>query len=126
MVSGHHPSITKITSFTLYRLRSADKGKPLVIDDRVVQDYAKNNVRTLHEKNLLHLGEDRYFTTLLLKHFPHMKTSFTPDAYARTAAPENWSVLLSQRRRWINSTIHNLIELAALENLCGICCFSMR
>ena len=35
-------------------------------------------------KNLLHLGEDRYLTTLLLKNFPSHKLTFTRDAHART------------------------------------------
>jgi chitin synthase len=35
-------------------------------------------------------------------------------------------VLLSQRRRWINSTIHNLFELVLVRNLCGTFCFSMQ
>ena len=35
-------------------------------------------------KNLLHLGEDRYLTTLLLKNFPNHKLTFTRDAHART------------------------------------------
>jgi hypothetical protein len=77
-------------------------------------------------KNLLHLGEDRYLTTLLLKHFPTFKTQFIRDAHAYTVAPDDWKVLLSQRRRWINSTVHNLGELVFLEQLCGFCCFSMR
>jgi chitin synthase len=77
-------------------------------------------------KNLLHLGEDRYLTTLLLKHFPVFKTQFVRDAHAYTVAPDDWKVLLSQRRRWINSTVHNLGELIFLEQLCGFCCFSMR
>ncbi|TEB29002.1 hypothetical protein FA13DRAFT_1866086 [Coprinellus micaceus] len=34
-------------------------------------------------------------------------------------------VLLSQRRRWINSTVHNLGELIFLDQLCGFRCFSM-
>ena len=55
-----------------------------------------------------------------------MSFKFVPDAFAKTAAPETWSVLLSQRRRWINSTIHNLAELVWLRDLCGFCCFSMR
>ncbi|KAF8952087.1 hypothetical protein BGZ52_008049 [Haplosporangium bisporale] len=33
---------------------------------------------------------------------------------------------LYERRRWINSTIHNLGELMVLSELCGFCCFSMR
>lgn len=35
-------------------------------------------------------------------------------------------VLLSQRRRWINSTIHNLMELLFVHDLCGTFCFSMQ
>ncbi|CAI7587751.1 unnamed protein product [Penicillium discolor] len=112
--------------FTMYRLRTADKGRPLIISDKVIHDYADNDVDTLHKKNLLSLGEDRYLTTIMTKHFPAMSYKFIPDAYASTAAPDTWSVLMSQRRRWINSTIHNLVELAALEDLCGFCCFSMR
>jgi chitin synthase len=110
----------------MYRLRTADRGKPLIISDKVIKDYADCQVDTLHKKNLLSLGEDRYLTTLMTKHFPQMSYKFVPDAYALTAAPETFSILLSQRRRWINSTIHNLAELVFLKDLCGFCCFSMR
>lgn len=110
----------------MYRLRTADKGRPLIISDKVIQEYSVCDVDTLHKKNLLALGEDRYLTTLMTKHFPAMSYKFVSDAYALTAAPETWSVLLSQRRRWINSTIHNLGELVLLKDLCGFCCFSMR
>jgi chitin synthase len=110
----------------MYRLRTSDKGKPLLISDEVIREYSVCNVDTLHKKNLLSLGEDRYLTTLMTKHFPYMSYKFIPDAYCQTAAPEKWTVLLSQRRRWINSTIHNLVELMMLKDMCGFCCFSMR
>lgn len=110
----------------MYRLRTFDKGRPLIISDKVISEYATCDVDTLHKKNLLSLGEDRYLTTLMTKHFPSMSYKFIPDAFASTAAPETWSVLVSQRRRWINSTIHNLAELVWLKDLCGFCCFSMR
>ena len=110
----------------MYRLRTADKGRPLIISNLVINDYNTCNVDTLHKKNLLALGEDRWLTTVMTKHFPQMSYKFVPDAFASTAAPETWSVLLSQRRRWINSTIHNLAELVWLKDLCGFCCFSMR
>jgi hypothetical protein len=110
----------------MYRLRTPDTHKPLFVANQVIQDYSENRVDTLHMKNLLHLGEDRYLTTLLLKHFPNYKTQFVRDAHAYTVAPEEWKVLLSQRRRWINSTVHNLAELVFLDRLCGFCCFSMR
>lgn len=98
----------------------------MIISDKVINDYNACNVDTLHKKNLFSLGEDRYLTTLMTKHFPQMSYKFVPDAFASTAAPETWGVLLSQRRRWINSTIHNLAELVWLKDLCGFCCFSMR
>ncbi|KAI9264665.1 chitin synthase-domain-containing protein [Helicostylum pulchrum] len=112
--------------FCMYRIRSPGKNQPLLVSNQVIIDYAENKVNTLHQKNLLHLGEDRYLTTLILKHFPTYKTKFTADAGCLTNAPDRWSVLLSQRRRWINSTIHNLGELVFLPQLCGFCCFSMR
>lgn len=112
--------------FSLYRIYETGSGKPLFVSNAIVNGYSENRVDTLHMKNLLHLGEDRYLTTLLLKHNSRFKTKFLRHAKAWTVAPGNWSVFLSQRRRWINSTVHNLIELAPMGNMCGFCCFSMR
>ncbi|KXN70385.1 glycosyltransferase family 2 protein, partial [Conidiobolus coronatus NRRL 28638] len=70
--------------------------------------------------------KNRYLTTLMLQQFPNYKMKFTPDATCRTVVPEKFEILLSQRRRWINSTIHNLFELLWLKDMCGFCCFSMR
>ncbi|KAJ2785110.1 hypothetical protein H4R18_000698 [Coemansia javaensis] len=111
--------------FCMYRLRSAE-GKPLLVAKPVLEAYSELHVDTLHKKNLLSLGEDRYLTTLMMKHFPQYKLKFVQDAKCRTIAPEKWAVLVSQRRRWINSTIHNLAELMFLPDMCGFCCFSMR
>lgn len=112
--------------FSMYRVRSTETGKPLFVSKEVVDAYSEIRVDTLHMKNLLHLGEDRYLTTLLLKHHPKFKTKYIFRSHAWTVAPESFAVFLSQRRRWINSTVHNLIELIPLQQLCGFCCFSMR
>ncbi|KAK3324145.1 glycosyltransferase family 2 protein [Cercophora scortea] len=112
--------------FSMYRIRAADSGKPLFVSREVVEAYSTIRVDTLHMKNLLHLGEDRYLTTLLLKFHHTYKTKYIFDAHAWTIAPDSWQVFLSQRRRWINSTVHNLMELIPLAQLCGFCCFSMR
>ncbi|KAJ1671676.1 hypothetical protein GGF38_000623, partial [Coemansia sp. RSA 25] len=111
--------------FCMYRIRSVD-GRPLLVSKEVIHDYSENTVETLHMKNLLHLGEDRYLTTLMLKHFPYFKNKFNSEAQCMTNAPDSWKVLMSQRRRWINSTVHNLFELVFLPQMCGFCCFSMR
>ena len=112
--------------FSMYRIRAAETGKPLFVSKEIIEDYSTMRVDTLHLKNLLHLGEDRYLTTLLLKHHPKYKTKYTFHAHAYTVAPDTWAIFLSQRRRWINSTVHNLVELIPLQQLCGFCCFSMR
>ncbi|KAG1429238.1 hypothetical protein G6F58_000136 [Rhizopus delemar] len=112
--------------FCMYRIRTASRHIPLIVSPNIIQAYSDNRVDTLHKKNLLHLGEDRYLTTLMMKNFPEYKMMFTPYAKCKTVAPDEWHVLLSQRRRWINSTIHNLLELVLLQELCGFCCLSMR
>jgi len=111
--------------FTMYRLFS-DDGRPLLSCDDVYQRYATNDIKTLHDKNLYHLGEDRMLTTLLLHYFPDMKLSFVPEATCYTIVPHTFSVLLSQRRRWINSTFHNMLELMRVNTMCGVCCLSMK
>lgn len=112
--------------FSMYRIRAAETGKPLFVSREVVDAYSTIRVDTLHMKNLLHLGEDRYLTTLLLKFHSMYKTKYIFNAHAWTIAPDSWAVFLSQRRRWINSTVHNLVELMPMAQLCGFCCFSMR
>lgn len=48
------------------------------------------------------------------------------QAVCKTIVPDTFRILLSQRRRWINSTVHNLFELVLVNDLCGTFCFSMR
>ncbi|KAJ6561861.1 chitin synthase-domain-containing protein [Mycena capillaripes] len=116
--------------FSMYRIK-APKGDsgfwvPILANPDIVEHYSENVVDTLHKKNLLLLGEDRYLTTLMLKTFPKRKNMFCPQAVCKTVVPDTFRVLLSQRRRWINSTIHNLAELVLVRDLCGTFCFSMQ
>ncbi|KAJ3040965.1 hypothetical protein HK097_002414, partial [Rhizophlyctis rosea] len=112
--------------FSMYRIRTPEKKIPLLIHNDIIKEYEECNVDTLHKKNLLSLGEDRYLTTLMLKTFPEYRNKFTPDALCYTIVPDSFSVLLSQRRRWINSTVHNLFELLFIPDMCGCLIFSMR
>eukprot|EP00835_Amoeboradix_gromovi_P001253 NODE_54_length_26799_cov_0.554794.p1 type:complete len:1374 gc:universal NODE_54_length_26799_cov_0.554794:21572-17451(-) len=57
--------------FCMYRIRSpviaagsSTGGKPLLVNNQIIEDYGNNQVDTLHKKNLLSLGEDRYLTTV--------------------------------------------------------------
>lgn len=111
--------------FTMYRIRD-DNNILYVVSDSVLSKYARNTIDTLHLKNLYNLGEDRLLTTLLLLFFPDKKLNFVPEARCWTVVPHTLRMLLSQRRRWINSTIHNLFELLHVQSMCGVCFFSMR
>lgn len=116
--------------FSMYRIKSPKGGQnywvPILANPDVVEHYSENVVDTLHKKNLLLLGEDRYLSTLMLKTFPKRKQVFVPQAVCKTVVPDEFKVLLSQRRRWINSTVHNLFELVLVRDLCGTFCFSMQ
>lgn len=116
--------------FCMYRVKAPKGGQnywvPILANPDVVEHYSENVVDTLHTKNLLLLGEDRYLSTLMLRTFPKRKQVFVPQAVCKTTVPEEFSVLLSQRRRWINSTVHNLMELVLVRDLCGTFCFSMQ
>ncbi|KAJ3120446.1 hypothetical protein HK100_012793 [Physocladia obscura] len=109
---AHEPGETKIT--------------PLLIDPEIIIKYKEFIIETLHKKNLLLLGEDRYLTTLMISKFPARRIIFVPQALCKTTVPHTFTMLLSQRRRWINSTIHNLLELIRIPGLCGVFCLSMN
>jgi chitin synthase len=114
--------------FSMYRIKVAKNGQwvPILVSPAVTEEYSQKTVNTLHKKNLLLLGEDRFLTTLMIRTFPKRKMIFVPQAYCKTIVPHEFKVLLSQRRRWINSTIHNLMELVLVNDLCGTFCFSMQ
>uniref|UniRef100_A0A060TBL5 chitin synthase n=1 Tax=Blastobotrys adeninivorans TaxID=409370 RepID=A0A060TBL5_BLAAD len=116
--------------FCMYRIK-APKGSqgfcvPLLANPDIVERYSLNNSDSVHANNLLLLGEDRYLTTLMLKTFPQRKQVFVSQAKCETLVPASFRVLLDQRRRWINSTIHNLLELLLVRDLCGVFCISMQ
>jgi chitin synthase len=117
--------------FCMYRVKAPkisepSKWIPILANVDIVEEYSENIVDTLHKKNLLLLGEDRFLSTLMLNTFPKRKMVFIPQAKCKTIVPDRFSVLLSQRRRWINSTVHNLMELVLVKDLCGTFCFSMQ
>ena len=115
--------------FSAYRIKAPKENGfwvPILASPDIIEEYSQNVVETLHQKNLLLLGEDRFLTTLMLKTFPKRQMIFLPQAVCKTMVPDSFKVLLSQRRRWINSTIHNLMELVLVKDLCGTFCFSMQ
>lgn len=60
--------------FSMYRLKARKANEadwvPVLAQSTIVSEYSQAIVETLHEKNLLLLGEDRFLTTLMLRTFP--------------------------------------------------------
>ena len=81
----------------MYRIKAPKGGSgywvPILANPDIVEHYSENVVDTLHKKNLLLLGEDRYLTTLMLKTFPMRKNIFLPSAVCETVAPDTFRVL---------------------------------
>ncbi|KAJ3224608.1 hypothetical protein HDU81_008457 [Chytriomyces hyalinus] len=117
--------------FALYRIK-VGKGPrgawtvPVLCNPDILHEYGERHIHSLHKKNLMLLGEDRYLTTLMLRTFPSRKLVFVRRALCWTVVPETLWTLMSQRRRWINSTVHNLMELMQMRDLCGVFCCGMR
>ena len=83
--------------FSLYRIKSP-KGSngywvPILANPDIVERYSNNVTNTLHMKNLLLLGEDRYLSYLMLKTFPHRKQVFVPKAACKTVVPDKFKGL---------------------------------
>lgn len=116
--------------FSMYRIKARKPTDsdwiPVLVKPEIIREYSQSTVTTLHQKNLLLLGEDRFLSTLMLRTFPHRRMVFIPQAVCQTEVPHKFRTLLSQRRRWINSTVHNLMELVLVRDLCGTFCFSMQ
>ncbi|KAH3671582.1 hypothetical protein OGAPHI_000285 [Ogataea philodendri] len=115
--------------FCMYRIKTPkdlNVWVPILANSDIVEKYSENVLDSLHKKNLLLLGEDRYLSSLMLRTFPRRKQVFVAKAACKTVVPDKFAVLLSQRRRWINSTVHNLMELVLVKDLCGTFCFSMN
>jgi cellulose synthase/poly-beta-1,6-N-acetylglucosamine synthase-like glycosyltransferase len=92
--------------FTIYRLKWPNN-RPALLHPLLLEDYAGSYEKTLHEHNLLSIGEDRYLSTLAIRYFgSDCRLKYFSAATCTTMVPDTLSVLLDQRRRWTNSLIH--------------------
>ncbi|XP_043674130.1 chitin synthase chs-2 isoform X1 [Vespula pensylvanica] len=87
--------------FSLFR------GKALM-DDNVMKKYTTRSDEARHYVQY-DQGEDRWLCTLLLQRGYRVEYSAASDAY--THAPEGFNEFYNQRRRWVPSTIANIMDL---------------
>ncbi|XP_017770728.1 PREDICTED: uncharacterized protein LOC108558345 [Nicrophorus vespilloides] len=87
--------------FSLFR------GKALM-DDNVMKKYTLRSDEARHYVQY-DQGEDRWLCTLLLQRGYRVEYSAASDAY--THAPEGFNEFYNQRRRWVPSTIANIMDL---------------
>ncbi|XP_072936714.1 chitin synthase chs-2-like [Epargyreus clarus] len=89
--------------FSLFR------GKALM-DDNVMKKYTLTSNEARHYVQY-DQGEDRWLCTLLLQRGYRVEYSAASDAY--THCPERFDEFFNQRRRWVPSTMANILDLLA-------------
>nr|QPN96974.1 chitin synthase 1 variant a [Riptortus pedestris] len=87
--------------FSLFR------GKALM-DDNVMKKYTIQSAEARHYVQY-DQGEDRWLCTLLLQRGYRVEYSAASDAY--THCPEGFNEFYNQRRRWVPSTMANIMDL---------------
>ncbi|CAF3403020.1 unnamed protein product [Rotaria socialis] len=79
-----------------------------LMDDNVMRRYADKSTEASHYVQY-DQGEDRWLTTLLLQQGYRVEYCAASDAF--THAPETFKEFFNQRRRWMPSTMANIIDL---------------
>lgn len=79
-----------------------------LMENSVMKKYTTKSEEALHYVQY-DQGEDRWLCTLLLKQKFRVEYSAASDAY--THAPERFNEFYNQRRRWVPSTMANIIDL---------------
>ncbi|XP_059620606.1 chitin synthase chs-2-like [Phlebotomus argentipes] len=87
--------------FSLFRGRA-------LMENSVMKKYTTKSEEALHYVQY-DQGEDRWLCTLLLKQKFRVEYSAASDAY--THSPEGFNEFYNQRRRWVPSTIANILDL---------------
>jgi len=78
------------------------------MDDNVMRRYADKATEASHYVQY-DQGEDRWLCTLLLQE--GYRVDYCAASDALTYAPETFNEFFNQRRRWMPSTIANIIDL---------------
>ncbi|GME82938.1 unnamed protein product [Ambrosiozyma monospora] len=87
--------------FCMYRIKTPKDYNcwvPILANSDIVNKYSENVLDSLHKKNLLLLGEDRYLSSLMLRAFPTRQQVFVPKAACKTVVPDKIYVVLSVSR----------------------------
>lgn len=87
--------------FSLFRGRA-------LMENSVMKKYTTTSSEPRHYVQY-DQGEDRWLCTLLLKQKFRVEYSAASDAY--THSPEGFNEFYNQRRRWVPSTIANILDL---------------
>lgn len=87
--------------FSLFRARA-------LMDDNVMKRYTTKPEEARHHVQY-DQGEDRWLCTLLLQRGYRVEYSAASDAY--THCPESFNEFYNQRRRWVPSTMANILDL---------------
>ncbi|KAI8332431.1 chitin synthase-domain-containing protein [Chlamydoabsidia padenii] len=105
------PSMTTTNRESQLSLSPNTSTRSCCIHPTVLRNFATPQPDTLHMKNVLLLGEDQYFGTVLLRSHPHHHLGFEPDAVGYATIPTNYWALQALQSRNLRATFHNQVEM---------------
>ncbi|ORX61579.1 hypothetical protein DM01DRAFT_1332180 [Hesseltinella vesiculosa] len=93
--------------------------RPYCIHPTVLRGFAMPEPDTMHMKNVLLLGEDQYFGTVLLRSFPRHHLGFEPEAVGYATIPTRFWALQALQMRTIRASFHNQLEMIRVSGQLG-------
>ncbi|RCI03540.1 hypothetical protein CU098_008518 [Rhizopus stolonifer] len=84
--------------------------EPCCIQPTVLRGLAAPKPSTMHMENLLLLGEEQYFSIVLLRSNPNRRLAFEPEAVGYAVLPTHFLVLQALAIRHLRTTFHFQLE----------------
>lgn len=90
------------------------------ISPTVLRGFAATRPDTMHMENVLLLGEEQYFSLVLVRSMPHHYLAFEPGAIGYSMLPTHFFALQALMIRNIRVTFHNQLEFQAMSRHLGV------
>ncbi|CEI92136.1 hypothetical protein RMCBS344292_06407 [Rhizopus microsporus] len=94
--------------------------QPVCIHPTVLRGFAAPRPDTLHMENILLLGEEQYFSIVLLRSHPNHCFGFEPEAIAYATLPTHFLALQGLQIRNLRATLHTQVEFQHTAKHLGI------
>ncbi|KAG1381066.1 hypothetical protein G6F61_003492 [Rhizopus arrhizus] len=107
-------------TISYYSLQPNRSVQPIGIHPTVLRGFAAPRPDTLHMENILLLGEEQYFSLVLLRSHPNHRFGFEPEAIAYATLPTHFFALQGFQIRNLRALLHIQIEFQHVAKHLGV------